>query len=461
MAGEDKFEISEERENLYFSKDDCKSKKIVDPHGTAAAFLRHWHIITLHDTGEMYHYEDGIYRPGARGVVKAFCEHHLGEDVSTHIVNEVIGHIERATYFDRSAALDGMEDVNLMDCTVNVLTGKWRDHSPEEVFFTQLPFAYDPDAACPVIDKFIEEVFAEQDRELAYEIIAYTLVPGYPIQKAIALVGGGNNGKSTFLGLVRAFLGPDSVSSATLQDLDGNRFASADLYGMKANISADIPDKGLHRTSMFKALTGGDRVRAEKKGQHAFHFVNQAKLFFSMNQVPMTDDFSDAFYRRWVLIDFPNQFEGANLDLNKLQEITKPTELAGLFNKCLRIISQLLERKGFSNAGGTAATREKYTRMSDSVYCFVEECVEVVPIAQVPKKDLYAGYVDWCRKERMTPIGERKFKPRLLENVPSVSEGRDSDDEGGKIRIWKGIRLKGESELVEDHRDSQTRMGDF
>ncbi len=455
------FDVYEERGNWYVTEDDRKCKKTLDPQKVASSYLQFRRVITLRDTEEMYEYEDGIYWPDARTTIKAFCERHMNEEISTHTMNEIIGHIERATYSDRSIALDGTEDVNLMDCIVNVMTGKWREHSPDEIFFTQLPFAYHPDATCPAIDNFIEEVFAPEDRELAYEIIAYTLVPGYPIQKAFALVGSGNNGKSTFLGLVRAFLGPESVSGVTLQDLDGNRFASASLYGKRANLCADLPSKELHRTSMFKALTGGDRVRAENKGQQAFHFVNQAKLFFSMNQVPLTDDDSDAFYRRWVLIDFPNRFEGANLDLDKLQEITKPTELAGLFNRCLGIIPRLLERKGFSNAGSTAATREKYTRMSDSVYCFIEDRVEVLPLVWIRKKDLYARYQDWCREERTPPVGERKFKTRLLANLPSVSEGRQRDDEGRKVHVWEGIRLKGETETAEDRSNGQTEVGDF
>ena len=453
--------IYEERENFFYSKDAGKCKKTIDPQGVARVFRSHNQIITLHDTEEMYYYEDGVYWPGARSLIKAFCERHLDEEISTHVVNEIVGHIERATYFDRSYALDGSADINLMNGIVNVLTGKWRDHSPDEVFFTQLPFVFDPDAACPAIDQFISEVFAEPDRELAYEIIAYTLIPGYLIQKAFALVGGGNNGKSTFLGLIRAFLGPDNVSSVTLQDLDGNRFAGASLYGKRANLCADLPSKDLHKTGMFKALTGGDRVRAENKGMQAFHFENQAKLFFSMNQVPMTDDDSDAFYRRWVLIDFPNKFEGANLNLNKLQEITKKTELAGLFNKCLKIVPQLLERKGFSNAGSTQATREKYIRMSDSVYCFIEDQVEILPLAWVRKKDLYTRYLDWCREQRTPPAGERKFKTRLTANLPSVSEGRQHDDEGRKVHAWEGIRLKSEKDAEEDRTDSQARIGDY
>ena len=460
MSSHEEVDINDLRENFYYSKDESSSKKAVNPQGVAASFLSLYRIVTLKDTEEMFYYDDGIYRPGARPLIKRFCENEV-EDITCHTVKEIIGHVEPRTYLDRTAALDGTEEICMLNVIVNVLTGKWRDHSPDEVFFTQLPFAFDPDATCPAIDQFISEVFAEPDRELAYEIIAYTLVPGYPIQKAFALLGGGNNGKSTFLSLIKVFLGPESISSATLQGLDGNRFASADLYRKRANLSADIPSDELHRTSMFKMLTGRDRIRAERKHGQPFEFENQAKLFFSMNQLPLTGDDSDAFYRRWVLINFPNKFEGDRDNLNKLAEISRPFELAGLFNKCLGIIPELLRRKTFSSAGSTEATREKYTRMSDSVYCFIEDQLEVLPGTWIRKKDLYAQYADWCAERGITPVKERKFKARLLANLPSVAEGRQLDDQDRKVHVWEGIRLKGEKEVEEDRRAKQADIGDY
>jgi hypothetical protein len=58
-------------------------------------------------------------------------------------------------------------EVNLINGVVNVPTGLWRDRSPDDVFFTQLPFAYNPDVICSAIDTFISEVLAEPNRELA------------------------------------------------------------------------------------------------------------------------------------------------------------------------------------------------------------------------------------------------------------------------------------------------------
>ena len=461
-------DVYEERGRLFFSKDENQSRDTVNPQGVACVIREHYSIRTLLDTEEMFYYEDGIYVPGAEAFIKHLCETLLGEKATNHIVNEVIGHIKRVTYFDRSFAQDGTNSICLLNGIINIETGKWRPHSPDEVFFTRLNAVYDSDAECPEIDNFIEEILAKDDRALAFELIAYTLIPGYPIQKAAGLIGGGSNGKSTLLSLIKSFLGPNNVSAVALQDLDNDRFASASLYRKRANICADLPSKDLHRTSMFKALTGGDRIRAQFKNQNAFEFENQAKLLFSMNQVPLSQDDSDAFYRRWVLIDFPNKFEGKNLDMNKLEKITTPGERSGLLNKCLGIVPQILKRQGFSNAGSIEATREKYLKLSDSVYCFLDDqCLikagfydsEKGTIEEpgiIRKRDLFEKYKDWCMAHTVTAIRDKGFNKRLLEFAPSISEVRIKDS-GQSVRAWRGIALKDADEIQEDRAQKTLR----
>jgi len=95
---------------------------------------------------------------------------------------------------------------------------------------------------------------------LLFEIIGYTLYPKYDLHKAVMLIGGGSNGKSTYLRLLRDVLGPENVTSIPLQDLvdDDKRFVVAQLHGKLANIFADLPPTALRSTGRFKVLTGED-----------------------------------------------------------------------------------------------------------------------------------------------------------------------------------------------------------
>jgi putative DNA primase/helicase len=61
---------------------------------------------------------------------------------------------------------------------------------------------------------------------------------------------------------------------------------------------------------MFKALTGGDVLSAEYKYHDSFEYVPFAKLVFSANQPPRSDDPTHGFFRRWQVIPFTRTFEG-------------------------------------------------------------------------------------------------------------------------------------------------------
>ena len=123
-------------------------------------------------------------------------------------------------------------------------------------------------------------------------------------QKAALAVGPGDNGKSTFLDAVIRFLGRENVSNLALQRLEADKFAVVRLLGKLANVCADLPSDHLVGTSTFKALTGGDRLTAERKFQGSFEFSPFARLLFSTNHYPTSKDASHAFFRRWLVIPF-------------------------------------------------------------------------------------------------------------------------------------------------------------
>ena len=51
--------------------------------------------------------------------------------------------------------------------------------------------------------------------------------------------GGGSNGKSSFLKILRSLVGDTNTSSVALKDLNG-RFKTAELFGKLVNLGDDI-----------------------------------------------------------------------------------------------------------------------------------------------------------------------------------------------------------------------------
>jgi putative DNA primase/helicase len=230
-------------------------------------------------------------------------------------------------------------------------------------------------------------------------------------------VGDGANGKSTYLSVLKALLGAENVSGRPIQDFGQDRFAAADLFGKLANICADLPPNELKYTGNFKMLTGGDIIKAEYKFKRPFYFVSYAKLIFSANQIPDTEDESDAYYRRWVIPVFPNKFEGDNAVQNILQKLTTPSELSGFLNEAIGALKGLLLRGNFCTSKTTEDTREDYKRKASPVYAFVTDMLEPDPDAIIVKKDLYNAFCAYCRAFDLPPKSDNIFFKEMMQLV--------------------------------------------
>ncbi len=147
-----------------------------------------------------------------------------------------------------------------------------------------IPVSYRPEATCPSIDAFFRQIVKAEDIPLLYEFFGWCLDRKSPIQKLFLLLGGGANGKSTFLNLLRLFLGTENCSSASLQALADNRFTLAELAEKLANIFPDLPASGI-KDAAISRVDWRRPMRAEHKFEKSFDFRNTAKLIFSVTRL--------------------------------------------------------------------------------------------------------------------------------------------------------------------------------
>jgi len=168
--------------------------------------------------------------------------------------------------------------------------------------------------------------------------LAYCLWRDYQFQIFVILNGRGNNGKSTLLSFIKNFLGHRNVSGESLYRLSdpNNKFVTAQLYGKLANLDADISKLKLEDTGTLKKLTCRDKIFGENKFKSPFSFVNYAKLIFSTNDIPGTQDESDAYFKHVKIIDFKKQFWGKEIDLHLLEKLIAPKEMSGVLTLILK-----------------------------------------------------------------------------------------------------------------------------
>ncbi len=427
-----------------------EEKKKISHATLAEIILNMHHFITLRDTEEILWWDGKKWCFNGETKIKELCQRIIEEigkmeKATNHIVNETIGYIQRRTYIERYLLNSNKRKIPLLNGIYDLETGELLPSSPDFFFTYCIPVEYDPSADCPKIKNFLKQILHEEDIPVLLQFIGYCLIPEQKFHKALMLIGDGANGKSTLISLIKRFLGPSNTTSISLQTLLENRFAVANLYGKLANLYADLPDETLKHTGLFKMITGGDTLSAEKKFKPHFEFEPTCKLIFSANKVPRTLDDTTAFFRRWILLNFPNKFEGDNRDPYILEKITTPEELSGFFNLVVQHLRWLLEKGEFIENKSTEEIREDYIRKSDPVRAFVMDYINqgrIIenPDAYVSKDELYAEFIKYCKKIKL-PVPDKSVFGRSLKSVlPTIGETRKKI--GGEMkRCWKGISL--------------------
>jgi len=389
------------------------------------------HIKTDRLTRKIYHYEAGVYVDAEDFIACLIDEKFRGIN-TTGFISNVLDYIRRHSLYDFSDKWLALDNGILNPDTLEKV-----DFTPEIVTRIKLPVAYDETAKCPKFDTFIGECKA--DKDLLQETAGYPLLPDYPHQKAIMLLGSGGQGKSVFLKVLAKILNEENVSAASLQTLVDNRFGTNSLYGKLANIAGDIPDMALSNTAIFKGLTGDDRVRAEEKGQPAYEFWNRAKLLFSANALPPSKDKSTGYFRRWILIDFLRAMV-QNPNPRLVAELLE--EKCGIFNWMLEG-ARRLNQNGFTYTTDPEKMAEKYIERSEPVVKFLDDCCKEDFNGFETSKKLYATYNAWAAANKKKRMSSREFLNAMRSQSKYSTEHRKETRTGENFMLWgfDGISL--------------------
>ncbi|MDA2911939.1 phage/plasmid primase, P4 family [Nitrospiraceae bacterium AH_259_D15_M11_P09] len=377
--------------------------------------------------GRLYRYVDGVYK--ADGVeyvaarMKAILERKQTTKCwSSYKAREVAEYvrIDAPPLWERPP----LEIMNLRNGLLHVPTGTLSPHSPEHYSPIQLPVSFNHSATCQACDQFIAEVFPPDAQVLAYEMVAWLMRPDLSMQVAALLIGQGANGKSTFLSLLTTFLGLSNVVSLSLHRLENDRFTAARLLGKLASICPDLPSEHLRTTSTFKALVGGDRLIAERKFQNSFEFMPFSRLVFSANHYPQSQDASEAFFRRWILIPFERTFPLAKQvprpDLDA--RLAAPDELSGLLNRGLRTLPGLLKRGRFTESESTRVAWLEFREQTDPVAVWLDVHTVTEAGAMVTKKDLFITYTAHATAQGRPPMTATGFGLAIKRLRPGVRD---------------------------------------
>jgi putative DNA primase/helicase len=400
----------------------------ISVHQIAEAITAH-HRFARDAGGRLHIFRDGSYHPdGAsfiRQRVKQFLERlRLSSKWTSHKAEEVVRYIEVDVpqLWDRPR----LDVVNVLNGLLDVTTRILSPHSPDFLSPLQIPVKFNPDARCPMWDKFVREVFPGDSEAIAWEILAWLMTPDIAIQKAILLLGEGANGKSTYLRGVRAFIGTCNITAVSLHKLENDRFSAARLIGRLANICPDLPSTDLTSTSVFKAITGGDPLMAEYKFKDSFEFTPYARLVFSANHPPKSLDASAAFFRRWIVVPFERTFADDAPDTipsDKLDAmLSDPTELSGVLNKALEAIGAIWRRAGLSESDSTKSATDEFRQATDPLAVWLDRNTVQDLEARTPQDLLHREYSSYCTNAGRPSITKTAFGRAMKKLRPTVTD---------------------------------------
>jgi len=323
-------------------------------------------------------------------------------------------------------------------------TGEVLQATPEYFVTNPIPWDVSEFENTPVMDKIFEEWVGKEYVQTLYEILAYSLVPDYPLHRLFCFIGSGLNGKSKFLQLLRKFVGLENVTSTELDVLLKSRFEITKLHKKLVCQMGETNFAEMSKTSILKKLTGQDSIGFEYKNKTPFDDHNYAKILIATNNLPTTTDKTIGFYRRWLIIDFPNQFS----EQVDILETIPEEEYNALASKCIILLKNLLEKREFHNEGSIEDREKKFEEKSNPVSKFLDEFTTVKdPNENIKKWELEKTLNEWLTENRHRKMSVRTINKHMKER--GIEPGRvteswyeDDNEIKKQVRVWEGIKWK-------------------
>lgn len=355
--------------------------------------------------------------------------------------NEIIEALKQISRLDGFTPAPIGEDVVQFDDTlINIRTGE-EARATHHLFVTNpIPWKLHEDRffETPTMDKIFEEWVGAENVQTLYEILAYCLIPSYPIHRIFCFIGGGMNGKSCFLNLLRKFIGQANCCSTELDTLLQSRFEVTRLHKKLVCQMGETNFNEISKTSILKKLSGGDLIGFEYKNKDPFEEINYAKILIATNNLPATTDKTIGFYRRWMIIDFPNQFSEKRDILSEIPN----EEYEALAVKCLLILKDLIDKREFTNEGSVEDRMKKYEDHSNPLEKFLKEFTEEDFDGIIWKNDFSKKLNSWCRQNRFREISDVVIGSKMKQLGVEQKLKYLPWDLTKKGRGWIGIKWK-------------------
>ena len=257
------------------------------------------------------------------GIIKGF---------NTKLINDVHDQLQSALYFKEW--YEGSRYLLFTNGALDIETRELLPFNRELYLTQQQPYAYDPNASCEEIIRWLKYVQRDSwnRTQVLRAWLRATLLGRYEMQKFVEIVGPGKSGKSTYANLAVALVGRKNVYSTDFENLEKNRFEAAGYMGKKLLLFQDA-DRWGGSVSRLKAITGSDWIRSERKYQNENQEPFQFKgvVIITANEAIQSTDYTSGLARRRLTIPFDRPFTGGPNEQRELIKFNQKGEPEGDF----------------------------------------------------------------------------------------------------------------------------------
>jgi len=424
-------------------------------------------FVTLRKTEEILLFNGKIYdKVQAETIIKEETEK-LITNCTTHDRNEVVNKIKVQTYSDIENFDSDPNFVVVENGILNLSTLELKPHTSDHLSRVLLPVEYSKptheikdETIFEDIEKNLKDTlfwkslknsftvngkFKKNGFETALEVSASPIIKQHVDEKAIMFLGNGDNGKSVLLEYIESMYGENNISNITLQNIADDKFMSADLDGMSANIFTDLGHNELRNTGKIKAIVSNEGIQVQRKHQQGFKLKPFCKLIFSCNRFPKVYDQDQGFFRRWIIVKWERNFDGdPQRDVGLKQKLATNQDEKNLVFSCFVRLAHRLNKIGkFSHTVHWKTIKKEWNENADPLDGFATNYI-LDSESSKTKRETYQFYKEIMFEKGETPLGIGQFSRAFAEYY---EEDRDSN-----TRIWLNIDFK---------RPTQTTMNEL
>lgn len=367
----------------------------------------------------------------------------------------ILTYIKDTTRFNRDSFDYNKFIINFKNGYLDIKQSKFiplRDST--KIFCYEIPHNYIVNfkGRCPQFKQYLLEWLGTNNKvsiDDIFEMMGYSMTMNVSLKKAFFIYGRSHAGKTQFQNILESVVGHQNRSSSSLQRLTKNEFGTDGLEFKLINMVGDMANVAIEDASAFKVITGGDKyVEGEIKGGKKYQFRNTVKIWYNANYIPQINFNDEAFYVRWILINFPNRFEEGIDAIPDLSDIicNDEVEIQGILHECINGAKRVLKR-GYFRHEIIRNTEHIWKYHSDPLYAFIyDRCIidgeEIIPAIEFQRE-----FNTYLYNKGRKPMSIYKIVSALeFKGIQKLRSGTE-DEYGKRIEYYNGIGWKTEPKM--------------